>query len=84
MRLSIYSIVRNEPGKPLIIRDVGGDANTTLTNDAETVVRRLHRDGLLSNGRRLLYYDSDGDPGEMLHQNGEFVDFAFPKQEEFA
>ena len=44
----------------LIIRDVGGDLNRTVTNDVEAVVAELRQNGLLEPGMQLLYYDSTG------------------------
>jgi hypothetical protein len=32
----------------------------TVTNDIEGVVKRLQSSGLLPTGRRLVYYDSEG------------------------
>lgn len=83
MTASSFTIVRDESDKPLVIRDTGGANNRTVTNDAEAVVSKLHAQGLLPNGRRLLYYDSDGDPGEIVHKDGEFVGFELPSLEEF-
>jgi len=61
----------------LVIRDVGPwDAHFTVTNDAETVVMELHRVGQLPPGRRLFYYDSEGDLDELEHDGyGIFTGF---------
>ncbi len=60
----------------LVIRDVGPwDRHKTVTNAAEQVVSNLYDQGLLDDGRRLLYYDSEGDRDELLHQDGKFLGF---------
>jgi hypothetical protein len=72
-----------QPHDVLVIRDLsrsgGGphDAHKTVTNDAEAVVRFLDRSGALER-KRLLYYDSDGELGELLHDGrGNFIGFHF-------
>jgi hypothetical protein len=62
---------------PLEIQDVGPwDRHPTVTNDAEWVVADLARKGLLPEGRRLFYLNSDGQRDELLHADGRFVGFA--------
>lgn len=69
----------------LVIRDVGPwDAHRSVTNDAENVVRRLYEQRFLADGRRLLYYDSDGSLDEILHESGRFIGFAFVHSDPFA
>lgn len=71
-----FEIVANHPGKPLVIRDVGPwDSHLSVTNDAEQVVKRLVGRGLLPEGRRLFYFDSDGQEDEILIKDGEFAGF---------
>lgn len=61
----------------LVIRDVGPhDRFRTITNDAERVVERLLRDQLLKPGRRLFYYDSQGEYSEILWQDQREIGFA--------
>ena len=63
--------------QPLVIRDIGPwDRDLSVTNDAENVVARLAADGRLPKGRRLFYYDSDGQLDELVHDNGKFTRFA--------
>ncbi len=65
----------------LVIRDVGPwDRHPTVTNDAEAVVVHLARTGYL-NGRRLLYYDSEGNLDELRVVNGRFAGFIPHSQE---
>lgn len=73
---SDFSIVKNVPGEPLVIldRNLG---NMSVTNDAESVVESLVREGLLPDGRRLFYYDSEGQLDEITHKDGVFVGFEF-------
>ncbi len=72
-----YMILENVRGKPLVIRDVGPwDRFPTVTDDAEDVVERLTRHGLLPAGRRLFYENSEGRVDEILHDRGRFLGFA--------
>ena len=59
----------------LFIKDVGADG-MSVTNDAEAVVRDLHRNGMLGE-RQLLYQDSLGSVDEIKHDGkGSFQGFA--------
>jgi len=70
-----YSIVRSD-AQQIVIRDEGPwDRHLTITNDAEAIVAGLHESGSLR-GRKLLYYDSDGQLDELVHEGGRFVRFA--------
>lgn len=78
MRRSNYTIVGSSAdcSKPLVIKDIGPwDQFMTVTNDAENVVKELAEQGLLPNGRQLLYYDSSGDFDEIVVENGQFKGF---------
>lgn len=80
MRRSNYRIVRDDGTfkTPLVIADVGPwDQFLSVTNDAENVVKELVERGRLPEGRRLLYYDSDGYLDELLIKNGEFDGFGW-------
>ena len=58
----------------ILIKDVGEDS-MTVTNDAEAVVRDLHRNGILGE-HRLLYIDSEGSVDELKHDGkGTFQGF---------
>lgn len=59
----------------ILIKDIGKDC-MSVTNDAEAVVRDLHRNGMLGE-RRLLYIDSEGSVDELKHDGkGVFQGFA--------
>lgn len=73
---SRYEIVSNTPGSTLVIRDIGHMDHRSVTNDAENVVADLLRSGFLPAGRRLFYYDSQGQLDEMLIRDGKFAGFA--------
>ncbi len=73
---SSFEVVCNQPGGYLVIRDIGGDGYLTVTNDAEGVVKKLVKLELLTDDKRLLYYDSDGQLDEILVEDGEFSGFA--------
>jgi hypothetical protein len=58
----------------VILRDLGPwETHPTVTNDAEWVVAQIAE---TLAGRRLFYYDSDGQLDELLVENGAFVGFA--------
>lgn len=57
----------------VLIRDIGPwDQCFTVTNDAEGVVDRLRP---ILGRRRLFYFDSEGDLGELKVENGKFAGF---------
>jgi hypothetical protein len=62
----------------IVIRDVGNHREVlTVMNDIEGVIARLTLQGLLPIGRRLLYWDSQGELTEaVLDGRGRFVDYA--------
>lgn len=63
--------------EPLVIKDVGPwDKYMTVTNAAEETVAELIGDGHLPEGRRLFYYDSEGQLDELLIKDGKFAGFA--------
>jgi hypothetical protein len=71
-----YRIVRKDRGQ-VIIEDIGPwDEHTSVTNDAENVVRELTAAGFIDDGRRLFYYDSEGRLDEILVKDGIFIGFA--------
>lgn len=61
MSQAAYVILSDEPGQPLVIRDVGPWTHRkTVTNDADRTVARLWDNKKLVPGRRLFYFDSEG------------------------
>lgn len=84
MPLISYEIVRQNSTEPLVIRDNCNETGgMSVTNGAEIVVKELFRAGVLSNGRRLFYYDSEDELGELKHKDGVFQGFGFIQQAEF-
>lgn len=72
-----YKIIKDHPGEPLVIQDIGPwDKYLTITNGAEEVVEKLFKQGYLPENRRLFYYDSDGELDELVHDKGTFIRFA--------
>jgi len=68
-----YEVV-DDRADALVIRDLGPwDRHMTVTNDAEWVVEQL---ASRLAGRRLFYYDSDGELDELIVRNGWFAGFA--------
>lgn len=66
----------------LVIKDVGPwNAFMTVTNAADKTCAELWNGGLLRGGRRLLYYDSLGQLGEIIHKDGVFVCFGHVEPE---
>lgn len=73
-----YAIVSNTP-EVLTLQDIGPwNQYMTITNAAEDVVEELSRTGMLKEGQRLLYYDSENDLTELKHRDGKFAGFSFP------
>ena len=73
MRTPNYEIVE-ETEELIVIRDLGPwDCFPTITNGAEEVVESL---ALLLKGRRLEYYDSEGNRDQLLVKDGKFAGFA--------
>lgn len=67
--------VESQTDDQILIKDIGGDC-MSVTNDAESVVRDLHRNGILGD-RQLLYIDSEGSVDEIKHDGkGVFQGFA--------
>jgi len=76
MRSPRYQILRDQPGEPLRIQDLGPwEIYPSVTNGAETVVQTLWLEGRLPPGRRLFYIDSDGNEDEILVKDGVFAGF---------
>lgn len=68
-----YMIVE-ETDTCVVIRDIGPwTSHQTVTNGAEEVVAEL---APMLRGRRLEYYDSDGQRDRLLVVDGRFVGFA--------
>jgi len=67
---STFSISGFEPDKVFIV-DL--DGFVSITNDAENVTRFLN---ICHPGKRIVYRDSLGEWGEILHNDGAFLGFA--------
>lgn len=72
-----YEIVEDESTNDLlVIRDLGPwDKHKTITNDVENVVKELVANRMLLGNRKLVYYDSECDRGEILVKEGKFAGF---------
>ena len=72
---ALFDIIAISPDE-VVIRDTGHDrGRMSVTNDAESVVSRLRGLCVLRPGRRLFYYDSEGELDEILIQDGRFAGF---------
>lgn len=61
----------------LVIKDIGPwDRYLTVTNDAESVVKRLVAAGHLTCGQQLVCIDSEGEADQLLVKDGKFSGFA--------
>ena len=80
MKMPNFAIVE-QTAERVLIRDLGPwDMFPTVTNGAEQVVREL---APMLNGRRLEYYDSEGERDEILIKDGQFAGFNFlPRKED--
>lgn len=75
MRLRAKYRIEEQTEEKIVIRDVGREC-MSVTNDAEAVVRDLQQNRMLD-GRRLFYFDSEGQLDELKHDgNGLFTGFA--------
>jgi hypothetical protein len=75
MALANYTVVSDD-SKALVLRDVGPwDRHPTVTNDVEAVVADLVRGGRLPAGKRLFYFDTQGECDEILVFDGRFGGF---------
>lgn len=71
-----FSIYADIQGFPLVIKDEGPwDKFKTVTNDAENVVETLIKAGLLTEGRPLYYFDTEGQLDEILIEDKHFIGF---------
>ena len=68
--------IEQSAGRSVVIRDVGGERDLSVTNDAEAVVEELFLRGLLPEGRLIYYFDSDGRLDQIRHSGGVFIGFA--------
>lgn len=60
----------------VIIRDLGPwDQHPTVTNDAENVVQELIKAGILTENKRLFYYDSEDELSELIVKDNKFLGF---------
>jgi len=78
MKKSNYVVIEDDllHEKPLVIRDIGPwDEYLSVTNDAENVVKELRAIGMLPDGRRLFYIDTEGESAEIVIKDGEFSNF---------
>ena len=67
-----YTIVESTD-EYVLIRDIGPwDTFPTVTNGAEQVVAELAQ---MLKGRRLEYYDSEGERDQLLVKDGKFAGF---------
>jgi|HubBroStandDraft_6_1064221.scaffolds.fasta_scaffold310963_3 hypothetical protein len=85
MRLPNFEVVADETDESQItLRDLGPHSEfPTITNAAEALIKFLANERILENGRKLLYYDSEGDLDQLHHWEGRFVRFASNQQAAF-
>ena len=81
MRQAKYDVIA-ATSDLVTIRDIGPwDKYMTVTNAAEEVVRELIDNGVIHDGQRLIYYDSEGRLDEIVWENGQFITFRPWRQE---
>ena len=76
---SNFTIIANAP-EVIILQDLGPwDHFSTITNDAEAVVKYLFKSDQATGTKQIVYYDSEGEATQLVHDGkGNFVDFAAP------
>lgn len=73
MGLPARWVLEREDSNGVYLRDVGPwDKHLTVTNDVENVVDKI---APFLNGRRLFYFDSNGDLDEIIVVDGHFGGF---------
>lgn len=77
MKGANYAIV-NDTDEVIVLRDLGPwDRYMTITNAAELVVAELHARNVLKPDKKILYYDSENEMDQLLHDGmGHFRGFA--------
>jgi len=74
---SIQPLEKGSYDGDVLLIDLGPwDKFKTITNDAENIIKYLYERGLCI-GQKVFYIDSDGEMGELLHQNGVFTGFKY-------
>ncbi len=77
MNANFQVLFHETNAEQVTISDIGPHTlHKTVTNDAEYVVAKLKELGFIKAGRRLFYYDSDGEKSELLHDGERFVGYA--------
>lgn len=67
-----FEILFQDKSKIMLV-DLGPwDQYATITNAAESVVEKV---ALMLKGRKLLYYDSEGELTELVVKDGRFAEF---------
>lgn len=66
----IYEIERDDPAKPLIIKEC---AEESVPEHASQIVKELFQLQFLTNERRLLCISSEGNRYEIGHSGGRFT-----------
>lgn len=76
---SNFTILTNTT-QVIVLKDLGPwDHFSTITNDAEAVVKYLFKTGQATGTKQIIYYDSEGEATQLVHDGkGNFVDFATP------
>jgi hypothetical protein len=73
MRRANYTVMNQEEDKVVLRDDGPWSVHPTITNAAEEVVAEL---APMLHGRRLFYYDSEGEYTELCYKDGVFTGFA--------
>ena len=64
----------------IVISDISNSTGAkSITNSAEEVVKELCQ--LFDHNKKIMYYDSDGNLGELVHENGVFKNFGSPEKQ---
>ena len=74
---SNFTIISNAP-EVIILQDLGPwDHFSTITNDAEAVVKYLFKSGQATGTKQIVYCDSDGENTKLNHDGiGNFTGFS--------
>ena len=74
---SNFTIISTAPDV-IVLQDLGPwDHFSTITNDAEAVVKYLFKSGQATGTKQIIYYDSDGETTKLNHDGmGNFTGFS--------
>lgn len=75
-RGAVYEASYHTEVDAVVIHDLGGPNDMTVTNDAENVVKQVLKLPGVTASTTIVYYDSEGQPDLLVHDGERFLSFA--------